>query len=94
MSSLPGYRQWWKCDLVVARNFCMARMLPGEAELVSESIGLPGRAKGVHRYERSDGLDTTLYINYIYLYLLMIFITIPVTPDDGRSPRRRSEKKC
>ena len=23
-------------DLVVARNCCMARMLPGEAELVSE----------------------------------------------------------
>ena len=23
-------------DLVVARNYCMARMLPGEAELVSE----------------------------------------------------------
>ena len=28
-------------DLVVARNCCMARMLPGEAELVS------GRAKSV-----------------------------------------------
>ena len=24
-------------DLVVARNCCMARMLPGEAELVSDS---------------------------------------------------------
>ena len=31
-------------DLVVARN-CLARMLPGEAELVSEWTGLPGRAK-------------------------------------------------
>ena len=29
-------------DLVVARNCCMARMLPGEAELVSEWAGLPG----------------------------------------------------
>ena len=29
---IPGYRQWWKCEcLVVARNCCMARMLPGEA---------------------------------------------------------------
>ena len=33
-------------DLVVARNCCMARMLPyEEAELVSESTGLQGRAK-------------------------------------------------
>ena len=34
-------------DLVLARNFCLARMLPGEAELVSESTGLSGRAKRV-----------------------------------------------
>ena len=34
-------------DLVLARNCCMARMLPGEAELVSECTGLPGRAKSV-----------------------------------------------
>ena len=32
-------------DLVVALNCCMAKMLPGEAELVPESTGLPGRAK-------------------------------------------------
>ena len=32
-------------DLVFARNCCMARMLPGEAELVSECTGLSGRAK-------------------------------------------------
>ena len=48
-------------DLVVARNCCMARMLPGEAELVSELTGLSGRAKSVKRFERSDGLDTALY---------------------------------
>ena len=30
------------CDLVVARNCCMARMLSGEAELVSEGTGLSG----------------------------------------------------
>ena len=33
-------------DLVVARNCCMARMLPGEAELVSEWTGLPGGGWG------------------------------------------------
>ena len=32
-------------DLVVARNCCMARMIPGEAEMVSEWTGLPGKAK-------------------------------------------------
>ena len=32
-------------DLVVARNCCMSRMRPGEAELVSEWTGLPGRSK-------------------------------------------------
>ena len=50
-------------DLVVARNCCMARMLPGEAE-VSELSGLPGRAKSVKLFERSNGLDTALYKNY------------------------------
>ena len=54
-------------DLVVARNCCMARMLPGEAELVSEWTGLPGRAKSVKRFERSNGLDTALYKNYLFL---------------------------
>ncbi len=32
-------------DLALARNFCLARMLPGEAELVSELTGLPGKGK-------------------------------------------------
>ena len=32
-------------DLVVARNCCMARILPGVAELVSEWTGLPGGQK-------------------------------------------------
>ena len=49
------------CDLVVARNCCMARMLPAEAELVSEWTGLSGRAKYVKRFEPSNGLDTALY---------------------------------
>ena len=54
-------------DLVVARNCCMTRMLPGEAELVSELTGLPGKTKSVKRFERSNGLDTALYKNYLYM---------------------------
>ena len=54
-------------DLVLARNCCLTRMLPGEAELVSEWTGLPGKAKSVKRFERSNGLDTALYKNYLYL---------------------------
>ena len=50
-------------DLVVARNCCMTRMLPGEAELVSEWTGLSGRAKSVKHFERSNGLETALYKN-------------------------------
>ncbi len=53
-------------DLVIARNCCMARMVPGKAELVSECTGLPGRTKTVQRFERSDGLDTALYKNYLF----------------------------
>ena len=59
-------------DLVFARNCSMTRMLPGEAELVSERTGLPGEAKSVKRFERSNGPDTALYKKYFknYLYLL------------------------
>ena len=53
-------------DLVAARNCCMARMLPEEAEMVSEWTGLPGRAKSVRCFERSNGLDTALYKNYLF----------------------------
>ena len=45
-------------------------MLPGEAELVSEWTGLSGRAKSVKCFERSNGLDTALYKNYLYLLYL------------------------
>ena len=55
-------------DLVLALNCFLARMLPGEAELVSGCTGLPGRAKSVKRFERSNGLDTALYKNYLYLF--------------------------
>ena len=40
-------------DLVLARNCCLTRMFPGEAELVSEWTGLPGKAKRVKRFERT-----------------------------------------
>ena len=55
-------------DLVLARNCCLTRMLPREAELVSEWTGLPGKAKSVKRLEWSNGLDTALYKNYLYLF--------------------------
>ena len=47
----------------------MARMLPRQAELVSERTGLPGE-ESVKRFERSNGLDTALYkaIPLPYLY--------------------------
>ena len=32
-------------DLALVRNCCLARMLPGEPELVSECTGLPGGQK-------------------------------------------------
>ena len=37
------------CDLVFERNCCVARsrMLPGEAELVSELTGMPGGGQKV-----------------------------------------------
>ena len=57
-------------DLALARNCCLARMLPGEAELVSEWTGLTGEAKSVKRFERSNGLDTALYKNYLYIYII------------------------
>ena len=56
-------------DLVFACNCSIARMLPGEAELVSEWTGLPVNAKSVKRFERSNGLDIALY-NYLYTHKL------------------------
>ena len=53
-------------DLALARNCSIARMLPGEAELVSEWTGLPGEANSVKRFERSNGLDIALYKNYLF----------------------------
>ena len=45
---VPDYRRWWKCEwLVFARNCCVARLLPGEAELLSERTGLSGGGQHV-----------------------------------------------
>ena len=41
-------------DLVVARNCCMARMLPGEAE---HGVGMNRSVREGKRFERSNGLD-------------------------------------
>ena len=54
-------------------------MLPGEAEFVSECTGLPGMAKSVKRFERSNGLDTALYKNYL------LFIFYKQTTNDGET---------
>ena len=43
-------------------------MLPGEAELVSEWTDLPARAKSVQRFEWTDGVDTALHKNYLYVF--------------------------
>ena len=67
---VPGHREWWKCEwIVVAHNCCVARMLTREVELVSEWTGLPGRAKSLKRFERSNGLNTALYKNYLFFTL-------------------------
>ena len=53
--------------LVLARNCCLARMLPGEAE---HGVGMNRsvrECKSVKRFERSNGLVTALYKNYLYL---------------------------
>ena len=54
-------------DLVLARNCCLARMLPGEAE---NGVGMNRSVrdgKSVKRFERSNGLDTALYKNYLFI---------------------------
>ena len=50
------------------RSHCsMDWMLPREAELVLEWTCLSGRATSVRRFERTNGLDTTLYKNKSFL---------------------------
>ena len=51
----------------------MARMLPGEAE---NGVGMNRsvrEGKSVKPFERSNGLDTALYKNYLYLYLTVLY---------------------
>ena len=54
--------------LVLARNCCLVRMLPGEAE---NGVGMNRCAregkKSVKRFDGSSGPDTALYKNYLYL---------------------------
>ena len=60
-------------DLVLARNCCLARMHPGEAE---NGVGMnrfvrEGKNCEALNNERSNGLDAALYKNYhlfIYYY--------------------------
>ena len=56
-------------DLVLARNCCLARMLPGEAENGVRMNRSVREGKSVKRFERSNGLDTALYKNYLYLII-------------------------
>ena len=70
-------------DLVLARNCCLARMLPGEAENgvgMNRSVREAGKAKSVKRFERSNGLDTALYKNYLF------YTDQGAAPSDTTSP--------
>ena len=61
--SVPGYKQWWKCEWIVsARNCSVARMLPREAELVLRWTDLSGE-ESVKRFEWANVLDAALYKN-------------------------------
>ena len=69
-------------DLALARICCMARMLPGEAEVVSEWTGLPGEAKIVKCFERSNGLDTALYkTTFTFTYEGLLHNTLALDVD-------------
>ena len=63
--------------LVFACNCSISRMLPGEAELVSEWTDLPGRAKSVKRFEGSNGLDTSLYKKTTFTLLVLCSCPLP-----------------
>ena len=53
-------------DLVLAHNCCLARMLPGEAETGVGMNRSVREGKKCERFERSNGLDTALYKNYLF----------------------------
>ena len=67
----------------------MARMLPGEAEMVSEWTGLSGKAKSVKRFERSNGLDTALYKTYHLPFFLHV-----KTGEDKRMTAAADKQAC
>ena len=83
-------------DLVLARNCCLARMPPREAELVSERTGLSGSAKSVKRFERSNGLDTALYIklplNVISATKTIIPALVSSATIDAATPEQETDK--
>ena len=83
-------------DLVLARNCCLTRMLPGEAELMSERTGLPGETTSVKRFERSNGLDTALYKNYLlYAITNTTDVKYKIIHCSGRNPiHTNSLKLC
>ena len=74
---VPGLRMWWKCDWIVfASNCCMARMLPREAELVSEWTGLPGEEKCKALWAvQWTGYMCYIKTHFFYLYFL-VFVNV------------------
>ena len=56
-------------DLVLARNCCLARMLPGEAD---EQV-CQGGQKVKSDLSGPNGLDTALYKNYLFFYVYLFF---------------------
>ena len=59
-------------DLVVARNCCMARTEKPSWCRNEQVCRGGGGGKSVKRFERSNGLDTALYKNYLYLYYFRV----------------------
>ena len=56
-------------DLVFARNCIVARMLPETPSWRRNEHVCQGGGQSVKLSERSDGPDTALYKNYLYIYL-------------------------
>ena len=63
-------------DLVFARNYCIAGMLPGEAELVSEWTGLPGEEKNKALW----AVQWTGYCAILKLPLLFLCLSSTLPP--------------
>ena len=53
----------WSLRVIAAWLECF----PEKLRTVSEWTCLSGRAKSIKRFERSEGLDTALYKNYLFL---------------------------